>query len=513
MLHLLDPISYELSKEKLFRKKLERREDIRNISTSLNSEYYHFVIEDLNKLCNEISGDTVLSSLNSQLNHLSEENIPDKLSIEEILEKLRIHLSEVYQLDRRIIRNRRKRVERLTPDRAGEKALSFEGSSSEMERELEQWRLQVFEEPTSLEQNKNFFWKLLDSIHSNPLEVEKLCNQYLSTSDPESITYKQITKILNLVAVDQWHTERTELLFEELRKKIDSGYTIIVFCSQTIVADTFQEKLPADLRMVSSRFVLDDSIVDYREEKLIVCDKSAEEGLNFQGKKRIIVHFDLPLNTNRLEQRTGRVDRFGSGDPIESMLIVCNDSSYLERIYQLHKIVGVFSNSCSDLQYVIDDIVNELMTQVFKEGIDYFDDLLAKVSERVENERDRIKQDEQIDDLIQDNASENDFNNLIEYDANWRSINEATIDWAKNVLGFRVLTGDDNKNINEIPVFKLSAQELEEVFRFMYRKPNPEKNKRGTLIPLSTFKEKFMTAIDSEYNKSVQTVPYFLIEF
>ena len=98
MLHLLDPISYELSKEKLFRKKLERREDIRNISTSLNSEYYHFVIEDLNKLCNEISGDTVLSSLNSQLNHLSEENIPDKLSIEEILEKLRIHLSEVYQL-------------------------------------------------------------------------------------------------------------------------------------------------------------------------------------------------------------------------------------------------------------------------------------------------------------------------------------------------------------------------------------------------------------------------------
>ena len=39
-------------------------------------------------------------------------------------------------------------------------------------------------------------------------------------------------------------------------------------------------------------------------------DRSAEEGLNIQGQNRHIVHFDLPLNVNRIEQRMGRIDHW-----------------------------------------------------------------------------------------------------------------------------------------------------------------------------------------------------------
>ena len=47
---------------------------------------------------------------------------------------------------------------------------------------------------------------------------------------------------------------------------------------------------------------------------MIVCDKSSEEGINLQGLKRNIIHIDLPLNPNRIEQRIGRVDRFGNSE-------------------------------------------------------------------------------------------------------------------------------------------------------------------------------------------------------
>jgi ATP-dependent helicase HepA len=56
--------------------------------------------------------------------------------------------------------------------------------------------------------------------------------------------------------------------------------------------------------------------------RVLVCDAMAEEGLNLQGGEKIVIHFDLPLSPNRIEQRLGRADRYGSGDPIPSFRVV-----------------------------------------------------------------------------------------------------------------------------------------------------------------------------------------------
>ena len=45
--------------------------------------------------------------------------------------------------------------------------------------------------------------------------------------------------------------------------------------------------------------------------KVLVTTDVASEGLNLQERCRSIVHYDLPWNPNRLEQRNGRVDRYG----------------------------------------------------------------------------------------------------------------------------------------------------------------------------------------------------------
>jgi superfamily II DNA or RNA helicase len=51
------------------------------------------------------------------------------------------------------------------------------------------------------------------------------------------------------------------------------------------------------------------------EVRLLLATDAASEGLNLQRTCRRVVHFELPWNPNRLEQRNGRVDRYGQTRP------------------------------------------------------------------------------------------------------------------------------------------------------------------------------------------------------
>jgi len=45
--------------------------------------------------------------------------------------------------------------------------------------------------------------------------------------------------------------------------------------------------------------------------RVLVATDAAGEGLNLQKHCHRIIHFELPWNPNRLEQRNGRIDRYG----------------------------------------------------------------------------------------------------------------------------------------------------------------------------------------------------------
>jgi len=48
-----------------------------------------------------------------------------------------------------------------------------------------------------------------------------------------------------------------------------------------------------------------------REKIILVSTDTAAEGLNLHDKCHHLIHFELPFNPNRLEQRNGRIDRYG----------------------------------------------------------------------------------------------------------------------------------------------------------------------------------------------------------
>ena len=115
----------------------------------------------------------------------------------------------------------------------------------------------------------------------------------------------------------------------------------VVFCSSPDTAD----RVAVFLRERLTEFVerpgrqvganADAALRRFMEEpahRVLVCDRHDEEGLNLQGGAKALIHFDLPLAPNRIEQRMGRLDRYGAGDAIRSFVLRCLDNP-LERAW------------------------------------------------------------------------------------------------------------------------------------------------------------------------------------
>jgi superfamily II DNA or RNA helicase len=60
---------------------------------------------------------------------------------------------------------------------------------------------------------------------------------------------------------------------------------------------------------------------------LLLATDAAAEGLNLQTRCRMVIHYELPWNPARLEQRAGRVDRIGQSRRAHEMALVADDTA------------------------------------------------------------------------------------------------------------------------------------------------------------------------------------------
>jgi superfamily II DNA or RNA helicase len=103
------------------------------------------------------------------------------------------------------------------------------------------------------------------------------------------------------------------------------GFHPIVWCRYIATADYVAEGLQralsrefGDVRVASITGMLSDDerrakVAELTQEKrrVLVATDCLSEGINLQTAFNAALHYDLPWNPNRLEQREGRVDRFG----------------------------------------------------------------------------------------------------------------------------------------------------------------------------------------------------------
>ena len=115
-----------------------------------------------------------------------------------------------------------------------------------------------------------------------------------------------------------------------------------------------------------------DIIDAFRESQdlhVLVSTEVGSEGLDFQFCD-VVVNYDLPWNPMRVEQRIGRIDRFGQK---ETEVVVASffaeetiDTRILERLYDR---IGVFEQSIGELEPILGPEISELQADAFTRGL------------------------------------------------------------------------------------------------------------------------------------------------
>lgn len=191
-----------------------------------------------------------------------------------------------------------------------------------------------------------------------------------STGEPDDIpTTEVIEAARRLGDVDT----KFDAFLERLEPVIASGRRVLVF--------TFSRKtlayLADKLRSRGVRLAVLHGDVDrdarhrimtqFRQDefKVLLASRVASEGLDFEFASAV-VNYDLPWNPMEVEQRIGRIDRFGQ---TEEKLLILNfhtpgtiETDIIERVHQR---IGVFQDSIGELEPILQSALSDIRRTTF----------------------------------------------------------------------------------------------------------------------------------------------------
>jgi hypothetical protein len=109
---------------------------------------------------------------------------------------------------------------------------------------------------------------------------------------------------------------------------------------------------------------------DPKRPRVLIATDCLSEGVNLQQHFTAVLHYDLPWNPNRLEQREGRVDRFGQlATKVKTCLLYGADNPIdgivldvlLRKVREIKKSTGINVPFPDDSQSIIDTITQALL--------------------------------------------------------------------------------------------------------------------------------------------------------
>ena len=161
---------------------------------------------------------------------------------------------------------------------------------------------------------------LLDGIISDPKKLKLFTT---SKSPLEIKAEAQEVKELYLLANALYNSQQEEQKYKELKKLLTSegvinGEKLVIFTEHKDTLLYLQERLQNNGYTVAT--IHGGMSVDERrqgqcqfmtpETQILICTDAAGEGINLQFC-RLLINWDIPWNPNRLEQRMGRIHRYG----------------------------------------------------------------------------------------------------------------------------------------------------------------------------------------------------------
>ena len=121
--------------------------------------------------------------------------------------------------------------------------------------------------------------------------------------------------------------EKVKQALDIVKFALDDNRNPIVFCQYIQTAEYVGQYITKQLAankkykkavvgIVTSRLADEErkmkiDTLSQEERHVLVCTDCLSEGVNLQQGFEAVIHYDLPWNPNRMEQRNGRIDRFG----------------------------------------------------------------------------------------------------------------------------------------------------------------------------------------------------------
>lgn len=208
-------------------------------------------------------------------------------------------------------------------------------------------------------------------------------------TDSEWETLNRLShKAAALINIDK--DQKVKRALDQIKIWINKGQSPIVFCrfiaTAQYVARILKDNLPKD---VDVRAITSELSDEERREKIdemakshkrvLVATDCLSEGINLQDKFNAILHYDLPWNPNRLEQREGRVDRFGQPGWMDKSGIIHNTIDVkvlfgednpidvvvlkiiIAKIQRIQSTSGVSISLADDNRSVMDKVLKEVL--------------------------------------------------------------------------------------------------------------------------------------------------------
>ncbi len=243
---------------------------------------------------------------------------------------------------------------------------------------------------------------------------------------------------------------KRQRLIDVLEKLLDSNVRelpyIVVFCDQPWVADQVFTDLMIPFIGKIQRHNPDKEVRFGKGSKcqILVCDCRAEEGVNLHGGRKIALHYDLLLSPNRMEQRLGRLNRYcatESATTILSMALVSEAEGLQNQwLTILNEVFDVFEESIASLQYLIDEELQRLISNLYPLGEESMMQLSARLAGedgRLTVEKQRIEMQEVLLQIDGDIIEAREYADaLAEIDENEEEFRRCARNLIGNVLKF-----------------------------------------------------------------------------
>lgn len=174
----------------------------------------------------------------------------------------------------------------------------------------------------------------------------------------KALTLTELPVTTKVPAVDARFDRLRELIRQRLRNADawDPEERLIIFTEYKTTLDYLVQRLEREFGVDGGAIVqLYGGMSDEDRERIklsfndpaspvqiLVATDAASEGLNLQHTARLLVHFEIPWNPSRLEQRNGRIDRHGQARDVTIYHFASDDDADLAFVARvLEKVNGI----------------------------------------------------------------------------------------------------------------------------------------------------------------------------